>query len=61
VILNSKVWGSKKLDMSVPLQENDDGDFDEGDLDIHGRRGLWGGGVYDRMNLLAGDKLAWMV
>jgi hypothetical protein len=42
VILNSKVWGSKNLDMSVPLEENDDGDFNEGDLNIHGRRGLRG-------------------
>jgi hypothetical protein len=42
VILNSKVWGSKKLDRSVPLEENDDGEFDEGDLDMQARRGLGG-------------------
>jgi hypothetical protein len=34
------VWGSKKLLSSVPLEENDDGEFDEGDLDMLGRRCL---------------------
>jgi hypothetical protein len=43
--------------MSVPLEENDDDEFDEGDLYIYGRRGF--GGAYDRMNPLAGDEVAW--
>jgi hypothetical protein len=29
--------------MSVPLEENDDDEFDEGDLYIYGRRGFGGG------------------
>jgi hypothetical protein len=36
------VWRSKKLDRSIPLEENDDGEFDKGDLDMHGRQGLGG-------------------
>jgi hypothetical protein len=36
------VWGSKKLGRSVPLEENDDGELDEGELDMHVRRGLGG-------------------
>jgi hypothetical protein len=36
------MWGYKKLLSKVHLEENDYGEFDEGDLDMLGRRGLGG-------------------